>query len=118
MSNDTMQILLAGLFIVLCFAIGAFLTTLTRKPKRRRPASGNPESLPLSAFSTLNHPALENEAGGRKPLAEAEVFMIYGQRAKAQAVLKKALAKRQVGRAEVDAFWSRYPADDEQAARG
>jgi hypothetical protein len=110
MSKNLAQILLIILFTGLCFAVGAFLAQRgQKKRKARRRASRSSDTLPLSAFSTFDHPAGQEDKNQANPLSEAQVFMIYGKKEKAREVLNTALAKRRITQADVDAFWSQYP---------
>lgn len=102
-------ILVAEILIVaaLCFAIGSYLANKMANKKRAR-RKLNEHSLPLSAFSSFDHPAANNPADAMPPLEEAEVFMIYGKKAKAIELLRKAMAEKRVTREEYDAFKARH----------
>jgi len=96
-------LLVTGLF----FAIGAYLAKrLDKKKKARRKLQDH--SLPMSAFSTLDHPAAHQSPNDVTPLDEAEVFMIYGKKAKAVELLREALAKKQITREAYDAFKAQH----------
>jgi len=90
----------------LCFGIGIYLANRMDKKKRAR-RKLQPHSLPMSAFSVLDHPAAQSHDGA-SPLDEAEVFMIYGQKKKALEALLEALATRQITREEYDAFKAKH----------
>lgn len=96
-------LLVAGVF----FGIGMLLANLIDKRKKAR-RKLDPHSLPMSAFSTLDHPAIEQSANDMTPLDEAEVFMIYGKKAKAVEILRAALAKKSITREEYDAFKAKH----------
>ncbi|MBS1144983.1 MAG: hypothetical protein H6R14_2389 [Proteobacteria bacterium] len=102
-------ILVAEILLVaaLCFGIGTYLANKMANKKRARRRL-NEHSLPLSAFSTFDHPAANNPADDMPPLEEAEVFMIYGKKAKAIELLRKAMADKRVSRDEYDAFKARH----------
>jgi hypothetical protein len=92
----------------ICFGIGIFLANWMENRKRaRRKLRPDSHSLPMSAFSTLDHPAVQPSPNDMTPLEEAEVFMIYGKKAKALEVLRAALAKKRITREEYDAFKAR-----------
>jgi hypothetical protein len=87
-----------------CFSIGIYLANRIDQKKRARRSNLQPHSLPMSAFSVLDHPAAKRSHGDSSPLEEAEVFVIYGKKAKALEVLRAALAKKRITREEYDAF--------------
>ena len=89
------------------FGIGIYLAKRMNKKKRGRRKLQS-HSLPMSAFSTLDHPAAEPTANDMTPLEEAEVFMIYGKKAKAVEVLRDALAKKRITREAYDAFKAKH----------
>ena len=70
------------LVIGLCFGIGIYLARRKEKKKKAR-RKLQPNSLPMSAFSTLDHPAAQQSSDDMAPIDEADVFMIYGKKAKA-----------------------------------
>jgi hypothetical protein len=96
-------LLVTGVF----FAIGMYLANWMDKRKKTR-RKIDPHSLPMSAFSTLDHPAVQQSPNDTTPLDEAEVFMIYGKKAKAVETLKAALAKKRITREEYDAFKAKH----------
>lgn len=108
MSKYLAQILLIVIFTGLCFVVGAFLAQRGRKKRKTRKARPS-DTLPLSAFSTFDHPAGQEDQNQANPLSEAQVFMIYGKKEKAREVLNTALAKGRITQADVDTFWSKYP---------
>lgn len=98
-----MTLLVAGI----CFAIGIYLAKyLDRKKRARRKLRAH--TLPMSAFSTLDHPAAQQSSDDTSPLDEAEVFMTYGKKAKAVEMLREALTQKRISREEYDAFKARH----------
>ena len=95
------------LVIGLCFGIGIYLARRKEKKKKAR-RKLQPNSLPRSAFSTLDHPAAQQSSDDMAPIDEAEVFMIYGKKAKAIEILRAALAQKRISRDEYDAFKARH----------
>jgi hypothetical protein len=110
MSNNMIQIALGILFVGLCFAVGALLGN-RKAPKRKTTKARRADTLPLSAFSTFDHPAGKQAPHEINLVAEAEVFMIYGKRATAQEILNKGVSQGQVSPEEVEAFWARHQAE-------
>jgi hypothetical protein len=96
-------LLVTGIF----FGIGIYLAKRMEKKKRAR-RKLHAHSLPMSAFSTLDHPAMQQGHDDISPLDEAEVFMIYGKKAKAVEVLSEALAKKRITREAYDAFTAKH----------
>jgi hypothetical protein len=88
----------------ICFALGIYLAYHFDKKKKARRANVQPHSLPMSAFSVLDHPAARKSPGDASPLDEAEVFAIYGKKLKAMEVLNAALARKRITQDEYDAF--------------
>jgi hypothetical protein len=88
----------------ICFSIGIYLANRMDQKKKARRNNLQPHSLPMSAFSVLDHPAARKSPGDSSPLEEAEVFLIYGKKAKALEVLNAALGKKRITREEYDAF--------------
>lgn len=96
-------LLVTGVF----FGIGVYLAKWMEKRKRAKrklPA----HSLPMSAFSTLDHPAIQHENDDTSPVDEAEVFMIYGKKAKAIETLREALVQKRITRDVYDAFKAKH----------
>lgn len=107
MPRPLLLLLLTLLVAGICFGIGIYLARhLARKKRARRKLQAH--SLPMSAFSTLDHPAAEQSADDTSPLDEAEVFMAYGKKAKAMEILREALARKRISREEYDAFKARH----------
>lgn len=99
-----LQILLVtGIF----FGIGVYLAKRMEKKKRAR-RKLEAHSLPMSAFSMLDHPAMHQANDDMSAIDEAEVFMIYGKKAKALEVLSEALAKNRITRDAYDAFKAKH----------
>lgn len=105
MSRTLILVIELVVVIGLCFGIGIFLANQIDKRKRAR-RTLQPHSLPMSAFSVLDHPAAQS--GDASPIDEAEVFMIYGQKKKALELLIAALTQKQITREEYDAFKARH----------
>jgi hypothetical protein len=95
-------LLVTGIF----FAIGVYLAKRMEK-KKRATRKLHAHSLPMSAFSTFDHPAAQG-SDDTSPVDEAEVFMIYGKKAKAIEVLREALAQKRISREAYDAFKARH----------
>ncbi|MGE5471742.1 MAG: hypothetical protein ACM3X0_13155 [Bacteroidota bacterium] len=108
MTKNVIQAILLIGFMVLCFALGAWLTGVSGKRKKTKQRSRSPDTLPLSAFSTFDHPALADDPKDFDPLAEAEVFLAYGKKARAREALEAALAQGRVSQEAIDAFWARH----------
>ncbi|AXS79980.1 hypothetical protein [Dechloromonas sp. HYN0024] len=94
----------------LCFSIGMYLATRFEQKKKTRRRNLNPHSLPMSAFSVFDHPAARKTAND-DPLEEAELFMIYGKKVKALEVLRDAMLKKRVTRAQYEAFKANHGID-------
>lgn len=107
MSRPLILVLQILLVAGLCFGVGIYLAKrMNQKKKARRKLQDH--SLPLSAFSTLDHPAAQQSSDDMAPLNEAEVFMIYGKKAKAIELLRAALAKKSITREQYDAFKAKH----------
>ena len=104
MSRTLITVMEILLVTGICFGIGIYLANLIAKRKKKaRRSNLQSNSLPISAFSTLDHPAAQ-QSSDTTPLDEAEVFMIYGKKAKAIEMLREALANKRITREEYDAF--------------
>lgn len=108
MSKNLIQLILILLFICLCFFGGIYLASLSRK-KKQKAKKRDPNTLPMSAFSTFDHPALMAEPAEIDPLAEAKLFLVYGKAANAKDVLNQALLKGRLTRQQVEEFWAKNP---------
>ncbi|MBU1363312.1 MAG: hypothetical protein KKE51_05750 [Gammaproteobacteria bacterium] len=110
MYRPLLLLLLTLLVAGICFGIGIYLAKLMARKKRARrklPA----HSLPMSAFSTLDHPAAQQSSDASddtSPLDEAEIFMTYGKKAKAIEILREALGQKRISQEEYDAFKVRH----------
>lgn len=107
MSNNMIQIALGILFVGLCFAVGASLGN-RKIQKQKTKKARRADTLPLSAFSTLDHPAGKQDPHEINLVAEAEVFMIYGKRSKAQEILSAGISQGLLSKEDVDAFWAKH----------
>jgi hypothetical protein len=109
MSRTLILIIQLILVTGLCFGVGMYLANWLEKKKRaRRKLKPDSHSIPMSAFSTLDHPLAQESANDMTPLEEAEVFMIYGKKTKAREVLRAALTKKRISREEYDAFKAKH----------
>jgi len=99
LSLSLLTLLVSGL----CFAAGIYLAKRMDRKKRAR-RKRHAHTLPLSAFSTLDHPVHRNAANDLTPINEARIFLTYGKKAQALEVLNMALAKNRITREEFDAF--------------
>ncbi|PKO37121.1 MAG: hypothetical protein CVU33_14800 [Betaproteobacteria bacterium HGW-Betaproteobacteria-6] len=107
MSRPQLLLLLTLLVAGICFGIGIYLAKhQARKKRARRKLQAH--SLPMSAFSTLDHPAAQQSSDDTSPLDEAEVFMAYGKKTKAIEILREALAQKRISREAYDAFKTRH----------
>lgn len=108
MTKNTLTLLFLLLFTVACFAAGIALAWMKAKKTRRKRSVRGPETFPLSAFSTFDHPVLRGEQATMSPLAEAEVLMVYGKKRQAVELLELAVRTGRISQGDADAFWSRY----------
>lgn len=87
---------------------GGLLAGLMARKKRARVKLRDSE-FPMSAFSMADHPAAISRGKAYDPLAEAEIYVIYGKANEAKVILEQAKAKQLVTQEAIDAFWARYP---------
>ena len=64
------------------------------------------QGLPISAFSIPDHSVLADSEEAINPLVEAEIYLIYGRRKDAQAVLEHGLSEGRVTAEEIARFWA------------
>jgi hypothetical protein len=106
-SQYTFSLLIFGVSVVCCFAIGTLIAKRFETRSRFNDEYAS-QQLSMSLFSQLDLSSFSCSDVPADVLREAEVFMLYGKRQQASEMLESSMAKQLLTREQVVAFWNKY----------
>lgn len=106
-SQYTFSLLIFGVSVVCCFAIGTLIAKKLETRSRWSDECAN-QQISMSLFSQLDLTSFTCSDVPADVLREAEVYMLYGKRQQASEILQSSLSKQLLTREQVEAFWNKY----------